>query len=77
VDVAPVGDGADLDAGNQLEPGGARGFARGARARGRIVIGDGDDGEVRGARAGDELRRRQRAVGGGRVKVKIDQKARR
>jgi hypothetical protein len=73
VQVAPVGDGADLNAGNELEAGLARDAQGGIAAAGRVVIGDADDGEARGTSPENELRRRERAVGGGRVKVKVYQ----
>jgi hypothetical protein len=40
---------------------------------GRVVIGDAENGKARSAGLSHELRRRQGAVGGGRVKVKVDQ----
>ena len=52
VQVAPVGDGADLDARHELA--GPTDVPRPARPRdagGRVVIGDADDGQARGVRA--------------------------
>jgi hypothetical protein len=75
MDVAPGGDGADLDAGDEPEAGVARRGPGGVAAAGGVVVGDADDGEARAAGAGNELRRRERAVGGGGMKMKVDQRA--
>ena len=73
VDVTSVGDGADLDAGHDFEAGDTSGAARGIGAGGGVVIRDADDRQARGAGLVNELRRRQRAVGGVRVQVEIYQ----
>jgi hypothetical protein len=73
VHVAAVRDGADLDARYEVDTGVTRRVTRGIAAGGRVVIGDADDRKARGARLMNELRRRQCAVGGGRVQVQIDQ----
>jgi hypothetical protein len=65
VDVAALSDGADLDAWNQPEAGLTCRGRSGIAAGGRVVIGDADDGQARGAGVENELRRRKRAVGGG------------
>ena len=70
--VAAVGDGTDLDAGNNLESE-RRGFGtRLVDAGDRVVIGDADDGQAGSVSGADQLGRRQASVGGGGVKVKID-----
>src|SRR5262249_29239350 len=74
VHVAAVGDGADLDARDELEAGRAGGVVRRVAAGCRVVIGDADGRKARSAGLVDELRRRQEAVGGGRVEVKIYQR---
>ena len=73
MDVTAVGHGADFDAGDELEPGRARRAGRGLDARDRVVIGDAENRKARSAGPGYQLRRRQRAVGSGRVNVKVDQ----
>jgi len=74
VHVPALVDGADLDSRNEPDAGRARCADGGIGSAGRIVIGDADDGQAGGAGLVNELRRRERAVGGGRVKVKIDQR---
>jgi hypothetical protein len=58
VHVAAGVDGADLDAGNEVEAGGWRGVARGVAAGGRVVIGDADSEKARSAGLFKKLRRR-------------------
>jgi hypothetical protein len=73
MNVTSVGDGADLDAGHELDAGGTRNLARGIAAGGGVVIRDADGRQARGARLVNELRRRERAVGGVRVQVEVYQ----
>src|SRR5204863_6302280 len=73
VDVAAAGHRADLDAWNELDAGVTRHVPDGIAAGGRVVIGDADDGQARGTGLENELRRRERAVGGGGMKMKVDQ----
>lgn len=73
VHVTAVGDGADLDATHQLHPGVPGGDPSFFETSGRVVVGDAENGKARSAGLEDELRRRQCAVGGGRVKVKVYQ----
>ena len=73
VHIAPVGNRADFDPRDELDAGFARGGRRRLAAGGRVVIGDAENGKARSAGLSNELRRRQGAVGGGRVKVKVDQ----
>jgi len=73
VDIAAGLDRRDFDAVNQGNPARRGGAARlGVSGQG-IVVGDADSAEAGGRRAGDEVARRQRAVGCGGVEVKIDQ----
>jgi hypothetical protein len=72
VHVALLVHGGDLDAVDQRQ---ARGVRRGAASRetgNRVVIRDGDGGQPRGVRAGDERAGRQLSVRRGRVKMEVD-----
>jgi hypothetical protein len=73
MDVAAGGDRADLDPRHELDAGVAGGGASGVTAGGGVVIGDAENGKARSAGLENELRRRQRAVGSGRVQMKVDQ----
>jgi hypothetical protein len=74
VHVAALVNGADLDPRHELEARVAGEDMRGIAAAGRVVIGDADDGQACGAGPENELRRRERAVGGGRVQMEVDQR---
>jgi hypothetical protein len=74
VHVPAVGHGADFDSRNEPDASRARCADGGIGSAGRIVICDADDGQAGRTGLVNELRRRERAVGGGRVKVKIDQR---
>ena len=72
VDVAGPLDRRDFDAGHETHAVPRRGIRRFRQTCGRVVIGDAENGKARGAGLGNELRRRERAVGGGRVKMEVD-----
>jgi hypothetical protein len=58
VHVAAVVDGADFDAGNEIEARRPRRVARGVAAGSGVVIGDADSEKARSAGLFDEVRRR-------------------
>ena len=75
VHVFAAMDGRDLDAGDELEAPLARSCASGGFARPRVVIGHADDAQAGAYAPVDELLRSAAAIGGSRVKVKIDYRA--
>src|SRR5205085_2421370 len=66
-----VGDG-QLDAGHQLDARAGGGRRRLGEPVDRVVVGDGQGAQAGATGKLYELRRRERAVGGGRVRVEVD-----
>ena len=77
VNITPVVHAGDLDAGDHADAAGASERGRLVHGPDGVVIGHGHHCEPRLRGAVDELGRREPAVGGDRVQVKVDQGGRR